>query len=370
MLRSGEEQDRALGSCEPLTVTFRYTCCFVLASGEMSTQGEEAVSEGVASEEAVSEATAVRPVPPQLQLRLDGKSAAARATLKALASEPRTRILELLADQLLNVSEIADALAMPVSTATLHVNTLEDAGLLRTEFRPGERGLQKVCQRVYDEVVITLPSAGAEVPTPVVEVSMPVGAYVNADVSPTCGLAGRDGIIGFTDDPTSFYEPGHVDAQLIWFKSGFVEYQFPNRLPPQTAPDSLWLSLELGSEAPMHADDWPSDITVSVNGVELGIYTCPADFGGQRGLLTPEWWDTRNSQYGVLKEWRVTGDGAFVDGVQVSGTKIGDLQLESSRRITVRIAVKPDALNVGGVNLFGKGFGNYPQDIELKLRYR
>jgi len=311
-----------------------------------------------------------RPVLPQLQLRLDGTSNAARTALKALASEPRTRILELLADQLLNVSEIAEALRMPLSTATLHVSTLEDAGLLRTEFRPGERGLQKVCQRVYDEVVITLPSTCLDTPTPLVEVSMPVGAYVNADVSATCGLAGRSGIIGFTDDPTSFYEPAHVDAQLIWFKSGFVEYQFPNRLPPQTRPDSLWLSLELGSEAPMHADDWPSDITVSVNDVELGTYTCPADFGGQRGLLTPDWWDTRNSQYGVLKEWRVTADGSYVDGVKVSQTRIGDLALEGSRRITVRIGVKPDAANVGGVNIFGKEFGNYRQDIELKMRYR
>lgn len=311
--------------------------------------------------------TAASPAP--VQLKLDVTTPAARATLKALASEPRTRILELLSDRLLNVSEIAEALAMPLSTATLHVNNLEDAGLLRTEFRPGERGLQKVCQRVYDEVVIGMPRASPEQPLKLVELSMPVGAYVDAEVSPTCGLVGGDGVIGFTDDPTSFYEPAHVDAQLLWFKSGYVEYQFPNRLPPQTTPDSLWLSLELCSEAPMHHPDWPSDITVSVNGVEIGTYTCPADFGGQRGVLTPEWWDTRNSQFGVLKEWRVTEEGSFIDGVPANGVRIGDLGLVSSRRIAVRIAVKPDARNVGGVNLFGRGFGNYQQDIELKLRY-
>lgn len=318
----------------------------------------------------VSESGAPRPSSPQLQLRLDAMSPTARVALKALASGPRTRILELLADRLLNVSEIAEALDMPLSTATLHVSTLEEAGLLRTEFRPGERGLQKVCQRVYDEVVIALPKVDVEVPRSLVEVSMPVGAYVNAEVAPTCGLASATGVIGYTDDPTSFYEPDHVDAQLLWFKSGFVEYHFPNRLPPQTVPDSLWLSLELGSEAPMHDADWPSDITVSVNGVEVGTYTCPADFGGQRGLLTPDWWDTRNSQYGVLKEWRVSEDGSFIDGVRATATRISDLGLMGSRRIVVRIGVKPDARNVGGINIFGRAFGNYRQDIELRLRYR
>ncbi len=304
------------------------------------------------------------------QLKLEATSLRARSVLKALASEPRTRILEILADKLLNVSEIAEALGMPLSTATLHVSNLEDSGLLRTEFRPGERGLQKVCQRVYDEVIIALPKAEPRPSPLLVELRMPVGAYVSAEVTPTCGLASATGIIGYTDDPTSFYEPDHVEAQLLWFKSGYVEYHFPNRLPPQTVPDSIWLSAELCSEAPMHDLDWPSDITVAVNGVEIGTYTCPSDFGGQRGLLTPDWWDDRNTQYGVLKEWRVTDEGSYIDGIRASDTTVSDLSLADSRRISVTIGVKPEANNVGGLNLFGSKFGNYRQDIELRLRYR
>jgi predicted transcriptional regulator len=38
------------------------------------------------------------------------------------------------------------------------------------------------------------------------------------------------------DDPRSFYEPEHVFAQLIWFKQGFVEYDFPNNLPYGAEP--------------------------------------------------------------------------------------------------------------------------------------
>ena len=36
----------------------------------------------------------------------------------------------------------------------------------------------------------------------------------------------------------------------------------------------------------------------------------------------------------------------------------------------MRIGVRADAENVGGLNLFGRGFGNYPQDLGLRLEYR
>lgn len=57
--------------------------------------------------------------------------------LRALASQPRRRILTLLADRLQNVSEVAQALDLPVSTANLHIKVLEDAGLLLTEHQIG-----------------------------------------------------------------------------------------------------------------------------------------------------------------------------------------------------------------------------------------
>jgi predicted transcriptional regulator len=40
---------------------------------------------------------------------------------------------------------------------------------------------------------------------------------------------------------------------------------------------------------------------------------------------------------------------------------------EGYGRNTFRIAVKPDAKHLGGINIFGRGFGNYDQDIILRL---
>ena len=306
----------------------------------------------------------------RLELTLDADQEGSAAVFKALASEPRLRILELLSDRLLNVSEIADALGSPISSVTSHVNLLEEAGLLRTEMKPGQRGLQKVCQRVYDRVAIDLPGTAERPDVPVVQVSMPVGGYADADVVPTCGLAGPDALIGMVDDPASFFEPGHADAALVWFRHGSLTYRFPNRLPPRTVADTVRFRAELCSEAPMHHDDWPSDVTLWINGVRLGTWTSPADFGGQRGLLTPTWWDARNTQFGLLKEWRVTHDGTWIDGVRVSDVRIDDLAMETGRTVDVRIGVEPDAVNVGGVNLFGATFGNYPEDLTLSIEYR
>ena len=296
--------------------------------------------------------------------------ARARAVAQALASEPRWRLLRALGEELHNVGELAAALAMPPSTVAMHLAVLEAAGLVRTELVPGQRGRQRVCQRVFDRVRVDLPRGEALGELDIVETSLPVGAYADAEVTPTCGLAGTDAIIGLLDDPTSFYEPDHLHAQLVWFRQGRLAYRFPNRLPSRARAETLWFSAEVCSEAPMHHHDWPSDVTVWINGARLGHWTSPADFGGQRGQLTPAWWDARNSQYGVLKEWRVTESGSFVDGLRLSDVTIADLDLGAHPYVEVAIGVEQGARHVGGLNLFGRGFGNYPQDLVLRVRHR
>jgi predicted transcriptional regulator len=291
------------------------------------------------------------------------------AVTKALGSETRLEILRFLSAHTCSLLEIAEALNLPPSTATLHINVLEKAGLIETDLRPATRGLQKVCARVFDRVVIQLP-AEYEPEHTTVEVSMPIGAYTDVSIIPTCGLAGELGIIGHLDDPSTFYEPDRIYAQLLWFRRGYVEYRFPNRLPPNVALDDIEVSFEVCSEAPLHHADWPSDITVWIGNVEVGTWTSPADFGGERGALTPAWWESQNSQYGLLKVWRVTGSGSFVDGVQVSQVSLHDLLLKAGEPIPVRIGIKDAASNVGGLNLFGSKFGNYPQDIVLRQHFK
>jgi len=172
------------------------------------------------------------------------------------------------------------------------------------------------------------------------------------------------------DDPASFYEPARMDAQLLWFHQGYVEYRLPNRLPGGAHPESLRLSMEICSEAPLFNLDWPSDITVWINGVEIGTWTSPGDFGGEPGRLTPEWWTPRNTQYGLLKVWHVNERETEVDGMRLSSVTLRDLNLSDEPFIAVRIGIKADAEHIGGLNLFGSRFGNYPQDLLLRVGYR
>lgn len=291
------------------------------------------------------------------------------AVTKALGSGTRLEILRFLSIRTCSLLEIAEALDLPPSTATLHINVLEKAGLIETNLRPATRGLQKVCARVYDRIVIKLP-ADTEREETSVDVSMPIGAFVDIRVTPTCGLLGELGIIGHLDDPSAFYEPERIHAQLLWFRRGTVEYRFPNRLPPNVLRDDIEVSFEVCSEAPLHHADWPSDVTVWIGDIEIGTWTSPADFGGERGALTPAWWDSHNSQFGLLKVWKVTNNGSFVDGVQVSKITLSSLPLKPGDPIAVRIGIKDNASNIGGLNLFGSKFGNYPQDIVLRQRFK
>lgn len=287
---------------------------------------------------------------------------------KALGSTQRLRILDYLQTRIANVSDIATALEMPLSTANLHLNVLEESGLIRSEMIAASRGVQKLCSRAYDMIVIQLPrSIGSDEKQ--VSVSMPIGAFVDCQSMPTCGLAHEDGIIGYVDDPVSFYEPQRFQAQLIWFRQGYLEYRFPYRAEHDRSPKSLVISMEISSEAPNYHHDWPSDIFMEINEQPVGTWTSPGDFGGERGNLTPIWWEEWNSQYGLLKSWRINEEGTWIDGMRISDVSIQALQLHQQPFIKVRFGVHPDALHVGGLNLFGRKFGNYPQDIVMQIHY-
>lgn len=198
---------------------------------------------------------------------------------------------------------------------------------------------------------------------------MPLGLYTTAQASPTCGLANREGIIWSDDNPQAFFHPDRSTAQLLWMADGFVEYMFPNSLPAANPIHELELVMEICSETENYNNDFPSDITVWVNGVETGTWTAPGDMGGNRGHLNPDWWHDYNTQHGFLKVWSVDDKGTFVDGKWVADVRLPDLSIAPQQPITIRIGIKPDALHRGGFNLFGRGFGNHEQDLVLRLRY-
>lgn len=304
-------------------------------------------------------------------LDLNNPSPRTYQILRALDSEQRVTILRYLSQRPeSSINDMSAALSMPASTVAQHIKELEEAGLAYSELRPANRGLQKVCSPVRNQqILIKLPHVD-RMRRGALNTSMPIGAYVDCMATPTCGLATDTGIIGELDNPVTFYQPERLNAQLIWMRQGYLEYRFPSQISPNAQMDSLVFSMEIASEAPRFNENYPSDITLWVNEIEIGSWCSPGDFGSQRGVLTPEWWGDQNSQYGLLKIWKVGNDGCYVDGLRISDVCLDDLNLPARSYVSMRVGVKEDAAHVGGLNLFGRKFGNYPQDIVMTLHFR
>ena len=295
-----------------------------------------------------------------------------RDAINALAAPVRLAILKLLRQTgPMNVNMISAALQLPQSTIATNIKVLEAARLIHTEAAKARKGQQKICSVPFDGVLIRLDGAAPKQRDDLVEVAMPIGLYTSCEVSAPCGLCSTEGVIGLLDVPDFFLDPGRMRASLAWFGRGFVEYKFPNnaRLLEKSV-EALEFSMEMSSEVPGTNVNWPSDISIWVNGVKVGTWTSPGDFGDKRGTYTPRWWKLAGSQYGRLVTWRISERGSFVDKAQVSKVDIGRLELGKHHSIRLRIGIDEGAKHPGGVNIFGKGFGNYDQDILMRMRLR
>lgn len=289
---------------------------------------------------------------------------------KALSSPARLQIMNYLKVEPKSIQEIAAGLGLPVSSTALHISILEEARLVVTESQPGLRGTMRVCLCTTESILINVSHPDFDPAGKSISVEMPVGGYHSWDVEATCGLADENGLMEHCDTPIAFYSPHRLRAQLLWFQQGYVEYRFPNSCDPIAEEQEISFSMELCSEAPGYMENWPSSITISVNGNELGTYCSPGDFGRRRGLLTPEVWQYGRTQYGLLKTFSVRGDGGYIDGELVNpALTIADLALKQHPYISLLIEIRPDAQYVGGINIFGERYGDYAQGIIMRIVY-
>lgn len=291
----------------------------------------------------------------------------------ALSTELRLRMLALLNSRRMNVAELAEALEIPVSTAASNVKVLEQARLIETELLPASRGAMKVCSRIYDDIRIIInapqPMAQIDQGERCYEIAMPIGNFTACEVAPTCGMISETGPIITEDSPAGFFHPDRIHAQLVWLRKGYLEYRYPLEIPAGAEIREIQFSMEICSEAPNYENDWPSDITLWINGVEVGTWTSPGDFGGRRGKLNPAWWIDSGTQFGTLKTWSVDRTRSTIDHQELSAVTLEQLNLTRQTHVGLRIGVKEDARYKGGMNLFGKKFGDYEQDLVMKIYY-
>ena len=289
---------------------------------------------------------------------------------KALGSDIRVNILcLLLKNKEMSMNEIASSLNITNGALTSHIKKLEDVGLVRVSSDTAGHGNLKICTVKEERILIDMASEEEKGNTSVYETEIPVGQYIDYSVFPTCGIAMPEVLIGAVDDPRYFAHPDRTKAGIIWLSKGYVEYLVPNLIPMSHRLDEIIISMELSSEAPGVNSDWPSDITFSINDVQVGKWTSPGDFGDIRGLFTPDWWFPNWNQYGLLKMLVINHNGTFIDGLKISDVTIDQFKLGYKGAIRFRLEVKEDADHVGGMTLFGQGFGNYNQGIQVRIRH-
>lgn len=287
---------------------------------------------------------------------------------KALGSETRIEIIKILLENHgMSMNELANRLNITNGALTNHIKKLEDSGIVSISNESAGHGNQKKCSVYLDKILIDIDAQ--EDFKNIYQTSLKVGHFTDYNVYPTCGIASNTALIGEVDDTRYFAHPGRYEAEILWFTRGYVEYIVPNFIPFGQKIDQITVSLEISSEAPGINDVWPSDISFKINGQKVATWTSPGDFGSVQGIFTPDWWYPNWNQYGLLKILVINKKGTFIDGLQVSDVSILDFHFDYRSTIKLRLEVEEDAEHVGGLTIFGKSFGNYNQDIDVRINY-
>ncbi len=290
---------------------------------------------------------------------------------EALSNETRLRILRYMQTppHVKDIPKMSSDLAIPKSTLIHHLEILEKASLIRIFYKSSSHGSVRQVSRNLQTAFLRLYHHREAVKKNEISVvqSLGVGQYADYRGEPLCFA---------TDTQPYFYTDNNFsrerfDAQLVYTNDGIVTYHFSNAVAQKKDVSEISFSLEICSEAPYFDNHFLSDVTFWINGTEVTTYTCPGDFGDRRGKLTPDWWLSVNTQYGELITLTVNEDGTYLNGVNVSSKiNIKKLALADGNKTIFTLGNKATSKNKGGFNLFGKHFGDYPQDICMQMTYK
>lgn len=297
--------------------------------------------------------------------------AEAEEIFKALSTPMRLRIMELICeDNHLSMNDLAEKLGLTNSAISMHVSKLEAAGLVSIQTASGKRGVMKVVRPKYQRLIIDMNSKPENTKKSCYTDDIAIGHYIHADVHPTCGLATSGNLIGDLDNPKVFSYPERFKAEMLWIGYGSITYNLPNRIKSGQKLTEIQISFEISSECPQINEDYPSDIYFEINGIPLGSWISPGDFGNRRGMLCPNWWPSDLNQYGLLKTLIINDAGTFMDGThKLSGVTIQDLGIDYNSDVNFTFKVPRDTANCGGLTLFGESYGDYSQNIQVKFYY-
>ena len=293
---------------------------------------------------------------------------------RALSSPVRIQMIRLVNKKNMLASEIAAELNLPLSSAIFHLNILEEAEIIKKSFSTKGKGtLHWYTYRTNIATIRFRNSNGYSKPesrAPYIH-QINIGEYIDAEFSDQCGIATTEKQI-MGGEPHNAFVAGRHDAQIIWSEGyGSLLYAIPNHYAQNGTLNEIKISLEICSEAPGYNNNYPSDITFSINGIEVCTFVSLGDYGDRYGKFTPSWWYPESTKYGILTNISIRPNGVFLNEKLVNKKiTLTDLRLQESNKTTFGIAVKKDAQHPGGFNIFGNKFGDYDQNIIFTATYK
>ena len=285
---------------------------------------------------------------------------------KAISHPIRTKIMAQLHEYPKTIGEIAKLNNINIKNALFHINVLVESGMVKKISLPTEKnGVNIYAATTTDMYINYANDDGNDIEAYTQEI--PVGMYADAHFDSVLRMASQEDIIRLdNNDP---FNPIRSRASILWTSGGMVRYSFGKYFSTNQHIESVNFSFEICSETNGFRNDFKSDITISVNGIKLGVFTSDGDFGDIPGKYNPAFWPRTFTQYGHLLIISITENGTYFDHKLVSKTTIKDIGLDQHDDLQLRIENEKNTKHYGGFNLFGKGFGNYNQDILLTINY-
>jgi len=300
--------------------------------------------------------------------------------VKALSNDVRLKILSLLSQSEMNIQTLAGRLNLSKTAVLAHINLLEEAGFVQSQYLPGTVGKHRVCRRMYDRLIFNFAPKQTTVGNQTYyESEIAVGNYFDFEAWAPCGLASVNSIIKKWDDPTVFYDLKRTSASLIWTAFGFIEYKVP--IDPLFAEKKI-TAIEEALEVSAHQmvqkhralcmppymslekiTDGTSDFTLWINGTEIGTTTFGVGKDPEKAIYTPTWWRSLPF-HGFPLSLRIDATGCYINDKRTSDHSFE--QLIRTNVFRFRIGVKENAEYSSGLMIFGHEFGSSCNNITIR----
>lgn len=291
---------------------------------------------------------------------------------RALSSPIRLEILKMLNNRNYIMSEIADELNLQPSSAAFHLKILENAKLITVNTSTKYKGTLRYYSYSIRDIMIRLRKVSdRQVFSTPVTYTIKIGEYSDAAFSLYSGLASGEKLL-VENHPGMMFGKERFQAEYLYnTRAGFLKYNIPNEYVKEGKLSELQISMEISSETFGYNEDYPSDITFSINGIELCTWTCPGSYGDKYGVYTPSWWYPESAKYGLLTTIKIKEKGVFINEEPFNrNIGLSNLNLSDGIYTEFKIEVKPNAKHCGGFCLFGENFGNHNQAIVFTAFYR